>query len=297
MSYRTATDASSRRRELDGGPSPFRAPAGPTDEAPPYEAFPETIIDETPYEAEPLVDPRLGPRRRQPGARRAQPRRVAQSRANSRSWLRILATITGIALLATCAAGTFFLLRDDRVIPPETVAPPPAASPSVDRLASRATDTEAVTVAEAFGAVAGYRVLKSDDLPDCRQAATGELAKLLDRYECSQVVRATLLREDGAFALTAGVVNLADAAGAQAVRAGVEEDAGDFTTLHDGGESAVLGRSATVVGYNTYGHYLLYAVIAPTDGKKADQNDPAYSAIVGEVVDTHLAGALHWRGE
>lgn len=243
------------------------------------------------------VDPRLGIRRRQPGARRAQPRRVAQSRANSRSWLRILATITGIALLATCAAGTFFLLRDDRVIPPETVAPPPAASPDVDRLASRATDAEPVTVDEAFGAIAGYQVLKSDELSDCRAAATGGLARLLDEYGCGQVVRATLLRDDGAFALTAGVVNLADAEGAQAVRAGVEDDAGDFTTLHDGGKSAVLGHSATVVGYNTYGHYLLYAVIAPTDGKKADQRDPAYSAIVGEVVDTHLAGALRWRGE
>lgn len=251
---------------------------------PTHHTRPDPVADDIP-------DPRLGVRRRPPGARR----RLAQSRANARSWLRILATITGIALLATCAAGTFFLLREDRVIPPETVAPPPA-SPDLDHLASRTTDAKPVTAKEAFGTVAGYQVLKSENLSDCHAAVTGDLAKLLDAHQCEQVVRATLMRDDGAFALTAGVVNLADTAGAQAVRTGVEEDAGDFTTLHDGGRSAVLGRSATVVGYNTYGHYLLYAVIAPTDGTKPDQSDPVYSSIVSQVVDTHLTGALHWRG-
>lgn len=253
---------------------------------------PNTAVDETP-------DPRLGRTTRALSAKR----RIAQSRANSRSWMRILATITGIALLAGCAAGTFFLLREDAVTEEGTAGAPPTAqsSPAADPLDSRATDTAPVTVEELFaetGVVAAsgtYETVRTQASENCAGAATGELAKLLDRHECSQVVRATLLSPDGAFALTAGVVNLVDAESAQAVRSGVEEDAGDFTTLHGDGQTAVLGRTATVLGYNTYGHYLLYVVIAPTDGTRPDQGDPAYTAIVGEIVETHLAQALRPR--
>ena len=303
MTYRTATDAHSRRRSLDGGPSPFRAPEASTVEEPLYDPYSPVDDDLPPAEDDtvpdgPAFDPRLGRSTRVLSAKR----RIAQSRANARSWMRILATITGIALLAGCAAGTFVLLREGDVTEDGTAGAPVApVSPTADPLNSRASDPEPVTVGELFadtGVVAAsgtYQTVKAEAKDDCAGAATGKLAKLLDLHECSQVVRATLLSPDGAFALTAGVVNLADAESAQAVRTGVEEDAGDFTTLHGDGKTAVLGRTATVLGYNTYGHYLLYVVIAPTDGTRPDQSDPVYASIVGEIVETHLAEALRPR--
>lgn len=275
---------------------PLYDPYSPVDEEPP--AGTDEVHDGPSSAGAP--DPRLGNPTRALSAHR----RLAQSRANSRSWLRILATITGIALLATCSAGTFFLLREGTVTEPGTAGAPSApASPSadVDPLNARATDPSPVVIAELFAdtgvatASGTYRTVKSEALDDCATAATGKLADLLDRHECSQVVRATLLSPDGSFAMTAGVVNLIDAEAAQTVRAGVEKDAGDFTTLHGGGKTAVLGRTATVLGYNTYGHYLLYVVIAPTDGARPDQDDPAYTGIVGDVVETHLAAALGER--
>ncbi|MEV0646592.1 hypothetical protein AB0I28_15140 [Phytomonospora sp. NPDC050363] len=320
MTYRTATDAESRRRSLDGGPSPFRAPEASMVEEPLYDPF-SPADEETPTESTEVhhgqpedtlgdlddeapdepVDPRLGSSAFALSAHR----RLAQSRANVRSWMRILATVIGIALLAGCAAGTFVLLREDAVNEPGTAgatAPPAGGEEqAADPLDARATDPAPVTVTELFaqtGVIAAsgtYETVKAEALANCAAAATGKLAELLDRHECSQVVRATLLSPDGSFALTAGVVNLVDAESAQAVRTGVEEDAGDFTILHGGGDTAVLGRTATVLGYNTYGHFLLYVVIAPTDGSRPDQGDPVYAAIVGEIVETHLAQALRPR--
>ena len=271
-------------------------PCSPVDDPPPAED--DTVHDGPATIVEEPLDPRLGRSTRALSAKR----RIAQSRANARSWLRILATITGIALLAGCAAGTFFLLREDGVTEEGTAGAPTApVSPESDPLESRTTDPDPVTVGELFadtGVVAAsgtYQTVKAESKDVCMGAATGKLARLLDQNECSQVVRATLLSPDGAFALTAGVVNLVDAESAQAVRSGVEEDAGDFTTLHGDGQTAALGRTATVLGYNTYGHYLLYVVIAPTDGTRPDQGDPVYASIVGEIVETHLAEALRPR--
>ena len=336
VTYRTATDAHSRRRHLDGGPSPFRAPGTAVDEAteePQHESTPPADLPPARLDADrgrrtadrydiPLQGPTRAERRRaEAGAAAARAaavtappgrtgralspqRRVAQARANSRSWLRILATIAGIALLATCAAGTFFLLRDGTHTPNEADAAgnaPAPAQPGPDPLDSRATDPEPLTRAELFpetGVVTGtgtYEVVKTEALDKCAAAATGELAKLLTQRVCTQVVRATLISPDGAYAVTAGAANLLDAEGAQAVRAGIEKDAGDFTTLPGDDRTAALGQKSTVLGYNTYGHYLLYVVMAPTGRKATDQGDPAYQAIVGDIVETHLAQALRPR--
>lgn len=336
VTYRTATDAVSRRRHLDGGPSPFRAPRHASDEATeePRDTQAPAPLDAPPpalppvrHDAErgrrtadrydiPLEPPTRAGRRRAAAAAASAARtahsvtrilsperRVAQARANSRAWLRILATIAGIALLATCAAGTFFLLRDGTRTPngPESAVEAVPAPAAPDPLDSRATDPGPLTTGELFAATgvaaAGgtYQVVRSEALDRCATAATGGLAELLAQRLCTQVVRGTLISPDGAYAMTAGVANLLDAEGAQAVRAGIEKDAGDFTTLPGGGPTSVLGQKTTVLGYNTYGHYLLYVVIAPTGHRATDQADPAYQAIVGDIVEGHLAQALRPR--
>ena len=115
--------------------------------------------------------------------------------------------------------------------PPTSPAPTPSARaplasadpgrPAHRGLASRDADPAPLTVGEVFGAPSvdagtgpGYEVLRTQERRDCTVAATGEIGDLLDRFGCSQVVRATLRSPDGERLATAGVFNLTDRAGA-----------------------------------------------------------------------------------
>ena len=249
----------------------------------------------------------------------SRPLRRAAQRARSRTkwWLVALATVSALAVAAACAAGAFIVLREGE---PEPAAPSASAEPDarssveepigapevVDPIASRATDTAPITVAELFGATeftpagatGAYQVLETEELENCADAGLDELAEILADTDCTQTVRATLINPDGEYAATAGVLNLADAAGAEALRAEIDAGLeGGFAALRTDGEAEELGRAATMVGYNTYGHYLMYAVIGRTDGEPIEDADEPVRAIVGDLVDVWFIDQLNPRRE
>jgi hypothetical protein len=244
-------------------------------------------------------------------------RRAAQrARRRTRWWLVALAVVSALAVAAACAAGAFIVLREGE---PDPAAPSAAAPDSdqassagaateapavVDPIASRETDAAPITVEELFGADAitpagaagAYEVLDAEELADCAEAALDELAELLADADCTQTVRATLVNPDGEYAATAGVLNLGDAAGAEELRAAIDAGLeGGFAALRADGEAEELGRAATMVGYNTYGHYLMYVVIGRTDGEAIEDADEPVRAIVGDIVDVWFVDQLKPR--
>lgn len=245
-------------------------------------------------------------------------RRAAQrARRRTKWWLVALAIVSALAVAAACTAGAFIVLREGE---PEPAAPSAAAEPDaqssveeptgapevVDPIASRATDTAPITVEELFGATeftpagatGAYEVLETEELANCADAGLDELAEILADADCTQTVRATLINPDGEYAATAGVLNLADAAEAESLRAAIDAGLeGGFAALRTDGEAEALGRAATMVGYNTYGHYLMYVVIGRTDGEPIEDADEPVRAIVGDLVDVWFIDQLNPRRE
>ena len=246
-------------------------------------------------------------------------RRAAQrARSRTRWWLVALAVVSALAVAAACGAGAFIVLREGE---PDPTAPSDAAPASddpssvdesagapgvVDPIASRDTDSAPITVAELFGAktiapagaAGAYEVLDTEELTDCAEAALDELAELLSDADCTQTVRATVVSPDGEYAATAGVLNLGDAAEAEALSAAIEADLeGGFAALRTDGEAEELGRAPTMVGYNTYGHFLMYVVIGRTDGEAIEDADDPVRVIVGDIVDVWFVDQLGPRRE
>ncbi len=106
-------------------------------------------------------------------------------------------------------------------------------------------------------------------------------------------MRATLVNPDGKYAATAGVLNLEDADEAEGLREAIEAGLeGGFAALRSEGAGAELGHAATMVGYNTYGHYLMYVVIGSTDGEALEDADEAVLTVVNDIVDVWLVDQL-----
>jgi hypothetical protein len=245
-------------------------------------------------------------------------RRAAQrARRRTRWWLVALAVVSAVAVAAACTAGAFIVLREGEADPSAPTAAPAADHPSamdqttgapaaVDPIASRETDAEPISVEELFGAstispkggTGAYEVLETEALSNCADAGLDELAELLADADCTQTVRATLINPDGEYAATAGVLNLGDTAEADALRAAIEAGLeGGFAALRTDGEAEELGRAATMVGYNTYGHYLMYVVIGRTDGEPIEAADAPVRAIVSDLVDVWFIDQLNPRRE
>lgn len=243
-------------------------------------------------------------------------RAVQRARRRTRWWLVALAVVSAMAVAAACAAGAFIVLREGE---PDPASPSTSASDAdqvassdeatdapevVDPIASRETDAEPITIEELFGANAitpagaagAYEVLDTEELANCAEAALDELAELLADVDCTQTVRATLVNPDGEYAATAGVLNLNDAAAAEELRAAIDAGLeGGFAALRTDGDAEELGRAATMVGYNTYGHYLMYVVIGRTDGEALEDADEPVRVIVGDLVDVWFVDQLKPR--
>ncbi|WP_030157574.1 hypothetical protein [Glycomyces sp. NRRL B-16210] len=243
-------------------------------------------------------------------------RRAAQkARRRTKWWLVALAIVSALAVAAACAAGAFIVMRGGDPDAGADIAPTEGEQQSsvedasgapevVDPIAARETDAEPISVAELFGAEAitpagaagPYAVLDSEELADCAEAGLDELADLLADSGCTQTVRATVVSPDGEFAATAGVLNLADADEAEAMREAIDAGLeGGFAALRTDGEAAELGRAATMVGYNTYGHYLMYVVIGRTDGEAIEDAGDEVRTIVGDLVDVWFVDQLKPR--
>ncbi|MQM24978.1 hypothetical protein [Glycomyces albidus] len=243
-------------------------------------------------------------------------RRAAQrARRRTKWWLVALAIVSGLAVAAACSAGAFIVLREGERDPaaPSTAADQESAGDEssgapevVDPIASRETDAAPITVAELFGAetitpagAAGpYEVLETEELADCAEAGLEELATLLAETDCTQAVRATIVNPDGEYAATAGVLNLSTAAEAEELRAAIAAGLdGGFAVLRADGGAEELGRADTQLGYNTYGHYLMYVVIGYTDGEPLLEANDAVRTIVGDILDIWFVDQLNPRRE
>ncbi|MCH7233075.1 hypothetical protein L0U85_19770 [Glycomyces sp. L485] len=250
----------------------------------------------------------------------SRPLRRAAQRAHRRTrwWLIALAVVSGVAVVAACGAGAFIVLREGETAPaaqPQTTpgdhrqeqSDEDAASDApdvVDPIERRGTDAAPISVGELFGSAAftpagaagQYEVLETEELADCADAGLDELAELLADADCAQTVRATLVNPDGEYAATAGVLNLADAAESEDLRKAIEDGLeGGFSALRTDGAGAELGRAATMVGYNTYGHFLMYVVIGRTDGEPLEDADEAVISVVNDIVDVWLVDQLKPR--
>jgi hypothetical protein len=173
-----------------------------------------------------------------------------------------------------------------------------SALPSM--LDSRADDPVPLTLQEVFGDPRGvraaggtYRIAMTHIDGDCLIATTGALGQVLREHGCSQVVRAALTAPYGGYEVTAGVVNLTDAAAAADVdgrlRWLVETGDGSFAAM---ATSRPGSDTASQVGWHAVGHYLLYCVITRPDGQLVTSDDPYAARITTELVDSYLGESV-----
>ncbi|MBM0260700.1 hypothetical protein JNW89_32655 [Micromonospora sp. 4G55] len=219
-----------------------------------------------------------------------------------------------LVLLALCGLGAAALLvdrtpNDD----PTAAAPQPTTAAPVDGstandLDSRDTDQQPLTAREVFGGkklvVAdgrpAYDVLKTQSGGSCAVAATGEIADLLVRLGCSQVVRGTLRSPDGEHLATAGLFNLTDKASAQRVRDRIrqllDERQGRFRGMAAGDGTEALTTAAARVGWQVRGHYIAYCLVVRADGGAVPAGDTAVRDIIFDLIELHLdKGVLERR--
>ncbi|GAA1871591.1 hypothetical protein GCM10009687_44250 [Asanoa iriomotensis] len=203
-----------------------------------------------------------------------------------------------LTLLLLCGTGTYLLARDEAA--QQAASGQPAAAIVLRELSSRADDPRPLTTAEVFPdevVVAGptansYRVLRVQALQRCSVVAEGALVALLESAGCDQVVRATLRSPEGGYVITAGLLNLADSAGAEAVHGGIkallDNGSGRLRGLPAGRGTGGLTGDATQLGWQVRGHFLAYAVIARTDGGKIYPDDPTAHQILSDLIEHYL---------
>lgn len=217
----------------------------------------------------------------------------------------MLAAVGVIALLAVCGLSTLFVFRDEqagRNAMANGASPMPTALPR--DITSREVDKEPLTVAEVYPVneivivpgQPGYQVLKNQETPDCRPAATDELLKHLVDAGCSQVVRATMKSPTGEYLVTGGIFNLVDQAAADrvydAIQPLIDANKGRFTGLLAGKGTEPIVLSATHLGWEVRGHYLIYCVIARADGKQFQPGDAYANQIIYDIRTLHLRNTV-----
>jgi hypothetical protein len=213
--------------------------------------------------------------------------------------------LSGLALLAVCGLGSYFVLVDEwQGRSMRAAEASPAATVRARDIGSRSVDPAPLTVKEVFPARTlviatgepAYQVLKTQAASDCRTAAVGEISDLLQRVACSQVVRGTLRSPDGGYALTAGVFNLPDAAAAEQahekIKPMVSSGSGRFQGMPAGTGTEGLTLVSAQAGWHVRGHFLVYCVIAKADGLPIDANDPYARQILFELIERHLRGTV-----
>jgi hypothetical protein len=277
-------------------PQPYAPPPGPAYPPPPGPAYPPPEAHAGPA---PLYFPARPPRPR------------------SRAWLKVLAGAGVTVVLAGLLAGSYLLVKGAGGAPDAhrshraavhstTAGPAPSRSP-LD-ISTRTADSQPLSTAEVFpsqhiqpdpGRTTTYQVLKSDTpLANCATATSGQLGPVLTRYGCDQVVRATLATGDDTYALTAGICNLSDTAGAQAAVDQItslgKAGKGSFTGLAAPGPAAKLATSPTLYALQSYGHYVLYIVIGLATGATPTSN-AATQQIVQDIVPTYLTAIIDKR--
>jgi hypothetical protein len=236
-------------------------------------------------------------------------------RGGGRAWQILIGGAAVLVLLALCGLAVAALLKD-RQVTPQAAAPTeqPAveqsAAPAGHGLDSRDTDQLALTAKEVFpgrdlvvtDGRPAYRVLKTQSSGSCGVAATDEVADLLVRLGCNQVVRATLRSPDGDHLLTAGLFNLTDLASAQRARDRIrqllDERQGRFSGMVAGDGTEAVAKAAARVGWQVRGHYIAYCLVTRADGERVPAGDPKVGQILDDIIGEYLTqGVLERRAD
>ncbi|SCF05060.1 hypothetical protein GA0070618_2874 [Micromonospora echinospora] len=241
---------------------------------------------------------------------------VRVPRMGGRLWQVVVGGAAVLVLLAICGLGTaaVFMERDSAS---ESQIPPPAQpdaarteEPARTDLDSRDTDPLPLTAREVFpgqqlvvaDGQPAYQVLKTHSSASCAVAATDDLADLLVRLGCNQVVRGTVRAPDGEHLATAGLLNLTDQATAERVRERIreilQERRGRFLALEAGDETEALTTAAARVAWQVRGHYIAYCLVVRADGQPVGANDPEAKQVLHDLIERHLdKGVLERRAE
>jgi hypothetical protein len=238
-------------------------------------------------------------------------------RGGGRLWQVLIGGAAVLVLLALCGLGAAALLTEREPQPQSTPtlqpnAAPPSAPAERLTLDSRDTDQAPLTAKELFpgkevklgDSQSNYQVVKTQSSGSCAVAATGEVADLLVRLGCNQVVRATLRTPDGNHLVTAGLFNLTDKVSAERARDRIrqllDERQGRFRGL-TGTESdgtGVLTSAPARVGWQVRGHYLAYALVVREDGTAIKAGDAKVGEILFDMIELHLSrGVLQQRAD
>jgi hypothetical protein len=224
-------------------------------------------------------------------------------------WMVTIGAIAVVVVLATCGLGSYMLVHDDNSM----AAAVPTAAPStrVRDIDSRTTDGALMTAKDVFPDV---QIIAAPGVPpykrvgdvqvetNCRLGATNDVATMLVSMGCDQMVRATFSTPDGKHFVTAGVFNLLDdkSTKSAADQFGKLVNASNrFTGFITTTPTQVLARAPTNLAYLADGHFLLYTVIARTDGNESSPDDPQIKVIVYDMLEHYLRdGALvKWATE
>ncbi|BCJ71144.1 hypothetical protein CS0771_06880 [Catellatospora sp. IY07-71] len=237
--------------------------------------------------------------------------RLAVNPNLSSRWKKALSVLGVVAVLAVCAVGSFLMVLDEKKgnQAQANSSPPPTATP-VD-ITSREVDPKPLTAAEVFPGTQividpnkpteVYTVIKPQVLTDCRAAASGEITKLITTLGCSQVVRGTMKSPNGAYLVTGGIVNLDTVASAEkayeAIKPIVDDGKGRFLGYAPDRQAKKsitkpLALASTHAGWNIKGHYLVYCVIARSDGQEIAVGDPFAKQILYDVIEFYLRGKV-----
>ncbi|SCL40808.1 hypothetical protein GA0074692_5992 [Micromonospora pallida] len=237
-------------------------------------------------------------------------------RLGGRLWQVVVGGAAVVVLLAICGLGTAaVLLERQSTTDPQS---PPATQPDTARteapaqadLDSRDTDPLPLTAKEVFpgrqlvvaDGQPAYQVLRTHSSASCAVAATDEIADLLVRLGCNQVVRGTVRAPDGAHLATAGLFNLTDRTTAERVRERIREmlqqGQGRFLALEAGDETEVLTSSAARVAWQVRGHYIAYCLVVRADGQQVGADDPEAKQVLHDLIKLHLdQGVLERRAD
>jgi hypothetical protein len=229
-------------------------------------------------------------------------------RQRGRGWQALVGGSAVLVLLALCGVAVAGLLQDRLGTPqagpsPSRATAAPAGAGATD-LGSRDTDPVALTAEEVFAhrqlvVSAGkpaYEVLGTNVADSCPVATSGEVAELLVRLGCNQVVRATLRSPAGTYLLTAGLVNLTDAAGAREARDRIrqllDERRGRFRGMATGPGTEAVAQAAARVGWQVRGHYLSYCLVTRADGQRIAADNAEVRGILYDVIERYLNGTV-----
>ncbi|MEU5948281.1 hypothetical protein ABZ793_22365 [Micromonospora sp. NPDC047465] len=241
-------------------------------------------------------------------------RPVPQRGGGGRLWQVLVGGAAVLVLLALCGLGAAALLVERDQTPQTTPTGQPQVAESAEAgahdLDSRDTDQAPLTAKELFPGTQlvvadgqpAYRVLKTHSSASCAVAATGEVADLLVRLGCNQVVRATLRTPDGDHLVTAGLFNLTDHASAERardrIRQMLDERQGRFRGMPADKGTEAIATAPARVGWQVRGHYLAYAVVVRADGGTIRSGDTKAREILFDMIELHLnQGVLERRAD